>query len=153
MIRLVEAGGGTPLNQLKITLRHSKPPIWRRVIVRADMTLDRLHRVIQTAMGWTDSHLHQFWLGRVCYGVPDRGFEDFGSETLNEKQYTVADLAPVAKRKPGGLGEETPYAAVREAPGGLAKKYTQIEWPLLSTRRSFGGRFGPANCMLPEQAG
>jgi hypothetical protein len=98
MIRLANAGGGTPLNQLKITLRYSEPPIWRRVIVRADMTLDRFHWVIQTAMGWTNSHLHQFLVGRTCYGVPDREFDDLG-EMLNEKRYTVADLAPTAKQK------------------------------------------------------
>jgi hypothetical protein len=99
MIRLTETGGGTPLYRLKITLHDCKPPIWRRIVVRADMKLDRLHRVIQTAMGWSDCHLHQFVVGRVFYGVPDREGDDFGTETLNEKRYTVADLAPVAKRK------------------------------------------------------
>src|SRR5512136_541210 len=98
MIRLADTGGGTPLYQLKITLRDCKPPIWRRIVVRADMKLDRLHRVIQTAMGWSDCHLHQFVVGRVFYGVPDREGDDFGTETLNEKRYNVADLAPVAKR-------------------------------------------------------
>ena len=98
MIRLADAGGGTPLTQLKITLCQSKPPIWRRVVVRADMTLDRLHRVIQTAMDWTDSHQHQFRVGRTYYRIPDREFDDLG-DMLNERQYTVADLAPVAKRK------------------------------------------------------
>jgi pRiA4b ORF-3-like protein len=97
--RLAGAGGGTPLRQLKITLRFSNPPIWRRVVVRADMTLDRLHHVIQTSMGWTNSHLHQFRLGRVYYGILDGEFDGFGIEMLNEKQYTVADLAPVAKKK------------------------------------------------------
>lgn len=48
--------------QLRITLRDSKPPIWRRVAVPADITLGQLHEVIQIAMGWTDSHLHQFML-------------------------------------------------------------------------------------------
>lgn len=45
---------------LKITLQGSDPPIWRRFAVPADVRLDRLHDVIQTVMGWTDSHLHQF---------------------------------------------------------------------------------------------
>lgn len=94
---------GVPRYQLKITLKWSKPPIWRRVVVRADMTLDRLHNVIQIVMGWTDSHLHQFIAGaglvRTYYGKPDPEFADMGSEMLNEKRYTVADLAPAAKKK------------------------------------------------------
>lgn len=48
--------------QLRITLRGSKPPIWRRVAVPSDITLGQLHQVIQIAMGWTGSHLHQFVL-------------------------------------------------------------------------------------------
>lgn len=48
--------------QLRITLKGTKPPIWRRVAVPADITLGRLHEVIQIVMGWTDSHLHQFIL-------------------------------------------------------------------------------------------
>lgn len=99
----IQSGGGVPLYQLKITLKRSKPPIWRRVVVRADMSLDRLHNVIQMAMGWTDSHLHQFIAGagfRVTYyGKPDPEFADMGSEMLNEKRYTVAALAPTPKRK------------------------------------------------------
>ena len=90
---------GVPLYQLKITLQWSRPPIWRRVVVRADMRLDRLHDVIQIAMGWTNSHLHQFVLGRDFYGEPDPGSDGFGTDTLNEKRYTVADLAPAAKKK------------------------------------------------------
>jgi len=103
LISEVQPGGGVPLYQLKITLKWSKPPIWRRVVVRADTTLDRLHNVIQVVMGWTDSHLHQFIAGsgfaRTFYGRPDPESAGVGSETLNEKRYTVAELAPVAKRK------------------------------------------------------
>ncbi|OQB92944.1 MAG: Plasmid pRiA4b ORF-3-like protein [Verrucomicrobia bacterium ADurb.Bin118] len=103
LISETQPGGGVPLYQLKITLKWSKPPIWRRVVVRADMTLDRLHDIIQIAMGWTDSHLHQFIAGsgvsRTYYGRPNPEFADMGSEMLNEKRYSVADLAPTAKRK------------------------------------------------------
>ncbi len=67
--------------QLKITLKDSKPPIWRRVEVADDITLARLHHIIQAAMGWTDSHMHMFSLGRVSYGVPDPGYvEDVHDE-------------------------------------------------------------------------
>jgi hypothetical protein len=93
------SSGASPLYQLKITLKWSRPAIWRRVIVPADLRLDRLHWVIQIAMGWTNSHLHQFVLGRDFYGEPDPGGDGFETETLNEKRYSVADLAPAAKQK------------------------------------------------------
>jgi Plasmid pRiA4b ORF-3-like protein len=46
--------------RLKIRLEDLSPEIWRRVEVPADLTLSRLHRVIQVAFGWSDAHLHQF---------------------------------------------------------------------------------------------
>jgi Plasmid pRiA4b ORF-3-like protein len=46
--------------RLKVSLAWSKPPIWRRLEVPATMTLADLHHTIQTAFGWTDSHLHAF---------------------------------------------------------------------------------------------
>ena len=53
--------------QFKITLLGSKPPIWRRIQVK-DCTLDKLHELIQTVMGWTNSHLHHFKVGEQLYG-------------------------------------------------------------------------------------
>lgn len=50
------------IHQIRITLDGSKPPIWRRVAVRSDITLGQLHDVIQIVMGWEDEHLHQFIL-------------------------------------------------------------------------------------------
>jgi hypothetical protein len=82
--------------QLKITLRDSKPPIWRRVLVPAGFTLAKLHRVIQTAMGWTDSHLHQFKIDGQFYGVPS---EEDWHEVLNERSYSLEKVAPCEKSK------------------------------------------------------
>ena len=39
------------------------PSVWRRLVVPGDLTLHRLHDVVQVALGWTDSHLHQFTMG------------------------------------------------------------------------------------------
>ncbi len=61
----------TPVLQLRIELDDIEPVVWRRVLVPADITLGRLHRVIQAAMGWTDSHLHEFVIDGQHYGVPD----------------------------------------------------------------------------------
>src|SRR3954467_11283041 len=55
--------------QFKVTLLETKPPIWRRIQV-GDCTLDTLHEHVQTAMGWTNSHLHHFRVGETLYGDP-----------------------------------------------------------------------------------
>jgi hypothetical protein len=65
-------GSGTLVHQLKITLRGvSRPPVWRRVLVPADVTLGDLHEVIQQAMGWDNYHMHVFSMGGQEYGSPD----------------------------------------------------------------------------------
>jgi len=65
------AQAGDPLLQVRITLMDvNDPPVWRRVIIPAAYSLDRVHAVIQAAMGWQDCHLHAFRVGDVSYG-PD----------------------------------------------------------------------------------
>ena len=66
-----------PIYQIKVTLDDSKPPIWRRILVRSDITLGQLHDILQAVMGWTGYHLHQFIVGRTYYGVPDPDYEGF----------------------------------------------------------------------------
>ena len=56
--------------QLKVTLKGSKPPIWRRMQVTSDTTLVKLHRILQRVMGWEGSHLYQFVIGGIAYGDP-----------------------------------------------------------------------------------
>lgn len=62
---------------LKITLDGVEPAVMRRIVVPADIRLDRLHLVIQAAMGWTNSHLYESRIGDAGWGVPDPdGFYD-----------------------------------------------------------------------------
>jgi len=82
--------------QLKITLKESRPPIWRRFQVRSDVTLAKLHRIIQEVMGWFDGHLHQFIVGRIYYGVPD---PDDLSETRDERKVRLDQILSVPGRK------------------------------------------------------
>ena len=49
--------------RVRLDLHGAKPPLWRRLELPGDLTLPRLHDVIQAAMGWTDSHLHRFRTG------------------------------------------------------------------------------------------
>lgn len=50
--------------QLKMTLKGSKPPIWRRVEVRDSMNFYELHQVLQVAFGWGGFLLHGFQIKR-----------------------------------------------------------------------------------------
>ncbi|MEO5664524.1 MAG: plasmid pRiA4b ORF-3 family protein, partial [Nocardioides sp.] len=49
--------------RVRLDLHGARPPVWRRLELPGDITLPRLHDVIQAAMGWTNSHLHRFRTG------------------------------------------------------------------------------------------
>jgi Plasmid pRiA4b ORF-3-like protein len=59
--------------QLRVTIQESDPPIWRRLLVPASLSLHQLHHVIQSAFGWQDYHLHEFTIGEgevaLTYGT------------------------------------------------------------------------------------
>lgn len=61
---------GYPVYQLKVTLEDIRPPIWRRILVPAEITLGDLHRILQTIMGWDNSHLHAFKIQNLYYSDP-----------------------------------------------------------------------------------
>jgi hypothetical protein len=74
---------------VKVTLLDTRPPVWRRILVPRDITLQNLHRTLQTVMGWTNSHLHQFVLQR-------KGFSDTRSiaktKVANENRTRLGEL-------------------------------------------------------------
>ena len=51
------------VHRLRIELRGIRPKIWRRIEVPSAYTFWDLHSAIQDAMGWYDSHLHEFRVG------------------------------------------------------------------------------------------
>lgn len=85
--------------QFKITLLDTNPRIWRRIQV-ADCMLNTLHDHIQAVMGWTNSHLHHFIIGRQRYGVPEH-LDDpmLGSKVVDSTRILLSDLLP-ANGKP-----------------------------------------------------
>jgi len=75
--------------QIKVTLKHSHPPIWRRIQVAGETTFHELYTILQRVMGWDDLHLHQFIIGDRTYGGDDEfgatpRTRDSGSLTLGE---------------------------------------------------------------------
>ncbi len=68
---MAKAAAAKSIISLKVTLRGSKPPIWRRLLMPGIATLGELHMAIQVAMGWENCHLHDFSVGHVRYGDTD----------------------------------------------------------------------------------
>jgi len=77
-----------------VTLRGTKPPVWRRLVMVGTMTLGDLHQAIQAAMGWHDCHLHAFDIGGEQYG--DRHRVD---DVYDENRVTLNGLlrSPVVR--------------------------------------------------------
>jgi hypothetical protein len=80
-------GAATGVLSLKISLRHVKPPIWRRVLMPGRMTLSDLHLAIQATMGWENDHLHAFDINGEQYG--DSSTMD---DVANERRLTLNTL-------------------------------------------------------------
>ncbi len=80
--------------QLKVTLNGARPPIWRRLLVPSFYSLKDLHDVLQVAMGWMESHLHQFVARGTLYGQPDA---EFGIGRINEKHVRLDEVLRTEK--------------------------------------------------------
>lgn len=108
---------------LKVTLRGIKPPVWRRLLMPAGMTLGALHHAIQAAMGWHDSHLHAFDIAGRQYG--DRGTVD---DVADEERMTLGGLlrsgvARFAYTYDFGDNWEHTVAIERNRPPPAARRY------------------------------
>ena len=73
---------------LKIRLLDIEPAIWRRFVVPESITLGGLHGVIQIVMGWDDSHLHAFTIGKKRYSE----YTKFREEGQECGVYQLGDL-------------------------------------------------------------
>ena len=88
----------TTAYQIKIELFDSKPKIWRRLIIPSDLLLSDLHKVLQTTMGWTNSHLHMFIKGKVMLEPPTEEAY-WESKAIDYTGYTIDRLLEVKNDK------------------------------------------------------
>jgi len=77
--------------QLLVRLAEIEPAIWRRLWVPDTLTLAKLDRVIQAAMGWTNSHLHSFQIEGRRYGMRNDDW-DLDPDLLEDKKFRLADV-------------------------------------------------------------
>lgn len=89
-----KSDGPAPIYQIKIGLRNAKPPMWRRLLVPADISLAQLHWAIQLAFGWDDSHMHVF---ETPFGDFGRAGRELGHGA--ETPVTLEQVAPQVKDK------------------------------------------------------
>ncbi|MFI5892559.1 plasmid pRiA4b ORF-3 family protein [Actinoplanes sp. NPDC051513] len=71
-VKRKKSSATAPIYQIKVALKGTKPPIWRRLEVPADTSLAKLHEIIQVAFGWDDAHMHVFETAYGDFGVADR---------------------------------------------------------------------------------
>jgi hypothetical protein len=76
--------------QLKAKLRRVSPPVWRRLQIQSDATLEALHDCLQVAFGWAGSHLHSFSTETTVYG-PDTLLDQIGSGR-DERSVVLSDV-------------------------------------------------------------
>jgi Plasmid pRiA4b ORF-3-like protein len=82
--------------QLEVVLNDVQPRIWRRLQVPGHANLGWLHAVLQVAMGWTNSHLHQFICREHVYADPSAELEEYEGDPpiLDEGKATLWELLP-----------------------------------------------------------
>ncbi len=94
MAKAKSDSAGIPVSQrvyqFRISLRGITPKIWRRIQTK-NCTLDKLHEHIQTAMGWTNSHLHSFEIKGQLFGDPRLLQGNF--EEMHYQDSTTAKLS------------------------------------------------------------
>ena len=74
------------LVRLKVTLDHVEPTVMRRIVVPWRIRLSRLHEVLQAAMGWTNTHLYEFQIRDVGFGLPD---QEWGDDPLDARKVSL----------------------------------------------------------------
>ena len=82
--------------EIEVFLAETLPQIWRRFAVRSDITLAKLHDVLQIVMGWTNSHMHEFTdMKKTRYAPRFDDLEpDWDTDAVEEHEVKLCDVMP-----------------------------------------------------------
>jgi hypothetical protein len=130
--------------QLRVELQNIEPRISRTILVPDTLTLAKLDRVVQAAMGWTNSHLHDWHIEGKRYGVPDPEWGNEG-DMLDERKFTVGGVLGVGIEEFGyqyDFGDGWEHRIVVEK--RLAPQADYNTWPMC---------IAGANACPPEDVG
>jgi hypothetical protein len=86
---------------IQVHLLHLKPKVWREIVLDSELPLEDVHKIIQTTMGWSNSHLHQFCKGRTFYSPPDEEEQGdpFGEYKVVNYTHEPTLLSDLLKKK------------------------------------------------------
>lgn len=76
----------------RVSIEGISPPIWRRIVLRDDATLEDLHLMIQAAMGWENYHLHEFDIRGTRYSPPNEEDDVFNDHSEDSTEVRLRDL-------------------------------------------------------------
>jgi hypothetical protein len=85
--------------QLKIRLLESKPSIWRRFVVKDNITFHQLHEIIQIVMGWGNYHLYEFMIGNLSITDEETVKESFYGNALDSAKTKLNEFIDTEKQK------------------------------------------------------
>ena len=89
--------------QIKVNLQNTKPPIWRRLLVRSTVKLGILHYILQTSMSWMGGHLHDFEQDGIRYenkastDITYIDKMDTNAEVMDEEKVSLSQLLHTVK--------------------------------------------------------
>ena len=84
--------------QLRVELKRVEPLVWRRIVVPENISLPKLHVALQWAMGWTNSHLHEYEIARQRYGIIDPDWPD-DEPLIDERRVRLKPLLESGLRR------------------------------------------------------
>jgi hypothetical protein len=77
------------LLQFRLSVKNVQPEIWRKLLVSSDVTLEKLHSILQVLMGWHDRHLYAFVINEKRYSSP---IEDDGTKLDNSIRTKLSSI-------------------------------------------------------------